>query len=143
MTGDNTHEDKPSPPAWTAYSTDRDRIKAIAVAVERPRTTAWISSESLVAKRDAQPILDDLVNDGVLVKTTGEDGESRYRADPGWVREETLDALRRCNDREDLEDMRDEIHERLSDVQDGARYRLLKFRLGLIEDELDAPHADE
>lgn len=136
---DNTTD---TPPEWTSYSTPRDRVKAVAATVERPRAATHISTEAVVAKSDVEPILEDLVADGVLISKEGEDGVTRYRADPGWVREETLKALRRANSREDLEDMRDEMRDRLDDIADGAQYRLLEFRLGLIEDEIDDTHFD-
>lgn len=136
---DNTTD---TPPEWTSYSTPRDRVKAVAATVERPRASTHISTEAVVAKSDVERILKDLVADGVVKSIENEDGVTRYCADPGWVREETLEALRQCNSQQDLKDMRDEIRDRLTDVKDGAQHRLLEFRLGLIEDEIDDTHFD-
>lgn len=123
---------------WTTWSTEHERVRAVALAADQPRPAWWVADQAVVSSERATEVLSELVNSGELIRIDEDDGRDTWRADPGWVTSELSDMLR-DHDRDGLIDLRDDMEDRLEACDDPTVCRLLEFRLGLLEDELDAP----
>ncbi|WIV68838.1 DUF7342 family protein [Natrialbaceae archaeon AArc-T1-2] len=78
--------------AWTEQTTAFDRVRAIAQAIDQPRTAAYIATEAAVSETTAHDHLKRLVEMSVVRTVSGEDA-TLYEPDPLYARFRTLRRL--------------------------------------------------
>ena len=150
---------------WREAESAFDRVRAVAVTLDRPRTAAWIADEAAVAENTARDHLERLVEMRVLRAREVGHG-TRYEPDPLYRRMRAMQELLDGRTRDDLlglqaqlleriEEWQDThgvpaptaLRERAADAEDAATTRelrtvagdweLLAYRLGLVREALE------
>ncbi|MFC3959052.1 winged helix-turn-helix domain-containing protein [Halovivax cerinus] len=105
-------DDDPGVDTWTKHATAFDRVRAIAQALDRPRTAGYIADDAAVSPTTANDHLTRLVEMNV-VRTVESDGATAYAPDPLYVRFQTLRELLETHDHDELLDRKAELQDQL------------------------------
>lgn len=98
--------------AWTEHASAFDRVRAIAVTLDRPRSADWIAEEAVVAGNTARNHLSRLVEMNVLrANTSGQ--ATTYEPDPLYRRLRALHDVLDGRDRDDLLEIQATLQERI------------------------------
>ena len=101
MTNESSTNRSPQDRDDRASMTRGERVRAAARTLRTPHTASWVATETEVSVKTAQKYLDQLVEDGVLRKTTqGE--QTLYCVDQLMATYREIASLQREHDREEL-----------------------------------------
>lgn len=123
---------------WTTWTTDEERVKAVAVSDQSPRSARGIAEEALVGAERTKEILSELVDEGVVCEVERND-VVRYGPDREHIRREGVQMLHEADSPGELEDRRDDLMERLHECGEPAHIMLLEHSLEVVEAALDTP----
>lgn len=138
MNDENNDDEAPGVTEWTTWTTDHDRVKAVTVTDGEPRSARGIAEEAVVSPDRTREILNELVEEGVVTKAERH-GETRFGADRDHMREESIRILQEATDRDELQELQDDMVERLNEVGDPAHERLIEYRLKIVAEALTLP----
>lgn len=113
---------------WTTWSTPQDRVKAWVLTDDAPRSANGIALETYVRADRTREILSNLVADGMVTRVE-RDGIVRYGPDREYMKREADQLVADAEDVEELYDRRDDMVQRLDDVQDPVVERLTAYHL--------------
>lgn len=97
MNEETDHDGRPERPSMTRG----ERVRAASRTLRTPRTAPWVADETEVSVKTAQKYLDQLVDDGVLLKID-EGDQARYAVDQLMATYREVADLQRDHDREEL-----------------------------------------
>lgn len=126
---------------WTTWTTEEERVRAIAISAGEPRSARQIAEDAIVGAERTRTILHDLTEDGVLVKAE-RNGKTRFAVDQDHIFRESERVLREANDREELLEMQHDALNRLQEVEEPMHQRLIEHRLKIVDAALDRGAAE-
>jgi hypothetical protein len=129
-------DDAPGARTWTTWTTDEERVKAVAVSDQSPRSARGIAEEALVGAERTRGILSNLVDEGVVCEVERND-VVRYGPDREHIRREGIRMLHEADDPGELQERREYLVERLHDCEEPAHIMLLEHSLEVVEAALD------
>lgn len=108
---------RPGETAWTEHTTPFDRVRAVILAVPKPRSVEYIAEEAAVSVETARNHLESLVELAVALEHDGGD-QPVYVPDLVYTRFQTLRSLLDAHDRDGLIEIRDELQTQIDTWQD-------------------------
>lgn len=117
---------------WTTWSTPQERVRAWVLTDDAPRSANGIALETYVRADRTREILSNLVADGMVMRVE-RDGIVRYGPDRDYMEREADQLVADAEDIEDLYDRRDDMVQRLHDVQDPVVERLIAYHLKITD----------